>query len=250
MRHLAALAVLLFASGCSLLLDESPNNEVAPTEDASVEADAAPMGCEEMTARALLITDTIIADGAAADQTKHTLPTLTVGDELASVGLLRFDLEDIPEGAQVLEGTLTLPHASAGADDCGQSGPCTSCADITRSGGLEIFLGTNDWTPQQVTWNSRGDGRPWPIPGANGEGVRLALLDTVEYLKNQPIVFSFSIESIPVQLDSEVTFILDATSDVELAEGSWTKLAISSRENECGETSSVSELVLSYCLPE
>lgn len=92
----------------------------------------------------------------APDAPHHTHPTLslrTSGGENAKEALLRFDVQQIPPQAQVVQATLELYVANR------------SNANWLWAEAHQVL---RPWVASQATWNQAASGTPWAVPGCNG----------------------------------------------------------------------------------
>lgn len=237
-RSLAPALLAVLAAGC---LDFKADNPVEDRDAAGADADTTP-DCEISTFSAVLVDDTILS-GASPDQNFNAIDVVTVSEELPSVGLLRFDVGGLSDTVVVQRAILTLPHA-AQADSCGPQ--CGACAGIARSGLVEIFSGRDDWIASEVTWNSRGMGQPWGVPGAAGPTDRFAQVGSAAYEAEQTTDVELTAAAVSERDDRLTLLVVGGTPTGD--PGDATKLVIESRENACSQRGSAA-LQIELCPP-
>lgn len=230
MRKVWSLAACLLSSACG------DNGELAAA-DAAVDAraDATESDCDPGLEASTVSADAavMISGAAGFEDQNFSGQDLLIGDQLPSVALYHFPIS-FGEGSEgpvaYFTAFFTLPPAE-NSDTCGAN--CGSCSSVTRSGSVDVFVGRNDWNPDEVTWNARDGGGSWQAPGASGLMDRLLFLGTHDYTANEQLGLEFTIGPIvELGLTGGLTLIVDANESGD-DDTLWTKAVIDTSES-CG----------------
>lgn len=168
------IALALGAAACNAVfgLDPVGRDDAAGADDAPGDAaqvdDAGPIDAVEVDARCPV--PQVATFGAVADttliendsQAHGDVSVINVSASLHSLGLIQFDVAQLPATAQVLAAELDLrfpPKATACSSSCGD------CAGLDSAGVLGVQYLRSTWT-EAANWSS-----PWASPGAAMLGV-------------------------------------------------------------------------------
>ncbi len=97
----------------------------------------------------------------------------------AQTGVIRFDLDGLPAGAQIKRALLRLYRLPV--------------ADTSGSLDVTVFRLLRGWTEMQATWNQAANSSPWGTPGASGPGDRAATPSTQGVIPVDNVFGSFDV---------------------------------------------------------
>jgi hypothetical protein len=238
----------LLAGGCDGVLGlgdihPMPDASDAPVFDAPVDVfyDAA---CT--TKSVLAVADAPIFMSLPT-QDLSKLGVVTVGSDLTSVGVFKFDVTTLPAGYNSL--TLVLAY---GAHDDNCNSPCGSCDAIDIGGTFDVYPMRSDWqelvaTTKGVTWNDLYSTVPWQVPGALGAQDRGAKLGTFPHTKDQDTQVRIAGTALAeTALWIRSNLVSFQVVNVALGAGG-AKLVVRSHEHTCDPGTLHSQLIAEYC---